>query len=317
MKYKDYNIPSTMPTSNKPYEKAKECLKSRVMLEGDVESLEKKMKFSNIIFYVINAILIGIAIYSFTLIMQYIDERYTSQIAFDSITNEYVQQPVVEAENTTEVDTSAWPPVIDFERLQADNPDVIGWIRIPGTDVDYPILFSPEKDYYLYKDINGNYSGSGSIFADYENSRDLNADDHVVIYGHHMNFAGMFHAVSLYDEPEFFETHRVIYLETPQTSYVLRAVGSYVARGIEYEARQTLFETHNDFQRYLDQRIDRCDQIKYDDYNRRTLDKLITLVTCTNSGDNRQIVECVVEQAYPTAMIPTIIDRAVADSSQN
>ena len=75
---------------------------------------------------------------------------------------------------------------VDFESLQAINKDVVGWIFIEDTVVNYPVLHSKKNnDEYLYTTYDGKQNNSGSIFADYRNNADF-TDDNTVLYGHNM-----------------------------------------------------------------------------------------------------------------------------------
>ena len=72
-----------------------------------------------------------------------------------------------------------------LKNLRETNPDVIGWISIPGTVIDYPIVQTDNNDYYLDHSITGTYLKSGSIFVDYRNESDW-SDKNTIIYGHNL-----------------------------------------------------------------------------------------------------------------------------------
>lgn len=74
---------------------------------------------------------------------------------------------------------------IDFEGLQAVNPDVIAWIDIPGLSISYPVVQGTDNAYYLHHLFTGEYNSSGSIFADWHNQPDF-ADPNTIVYGHNM-----------------------------------------------------------------------------------------------------------------------------------
>lgn len=105
------------------------------------------------------------------------------------------------------------------------NPNIIGWISIPETSIDYPILQNQaDNDFYLHRDLNGNYLYSGSIFLDSEN----NLDDQNIknLYGHHMK-AGyknglMFREVMNFKDPDFLKSHQEIYVWSASKSYVYK-----------------------------------------------------------------------------------------------
>lgn len=301
-----------VPSSDKPKSKMSLVKRSRVVYENDLKAIQKRFIPSHIRAGIFYAICVAVLIVSGWQLVQYVIETFGAEEEFQEVVDTYVLPDPIPVEQQ-DPDTSAWPPIVDFAALQADNPDVAGWIRIPGTSVDYPVMTNPENDYYLHRDMNGRYSLPGAIFADYQNNHDLSQDNHIVVYGHHMVTPTMFHDVANFANKQYFEDHRVIYLETPETTYVCKAVAMYVVHPTEYETRKVIFEDSQTFQQYMDSRLERSDYISFDDYTRSTADKLVTLITCNNTGSDRQVVECIIEQEYPTSMIPQVIATALAE----
>jgi len=111
------------------------------------------------------------------------------------------------------------PPIrIDFERLCAKNPDVIGWIYCPGTVINYPVLQGKTNDDYLHHDYTGDYNINGSIFVDSGNAAGF-ADSNTIIYGHHMNSGSMFASLVKWESQEYYEDHPIMWLLTPTQDY--------------------------------------------------------------------------------------------------
>ena len=290
---------------------------SNMLLNGDVKRGAKAVRASEFVFRGIMLVCLSVFVVASTILAQYSIEVTEAEQQFESVIDEFIfDGGGVE----TSVDLSAYPPIVDWDGLLSINSEISGWIRIPGTTVDYPVLTSFEQDKYLNTDLYGNYSINGCIFTDYQNNgEDLDSDEHIVIYGHHMDASVMFHDVARYTDPTFAEEHSVIYFETPETTYVLNVIGVYQVSASEYEARQILFSSTVAFQEYLDTRLARISSgTSYGEYNRQTMDKLFTLITCSNfSTDNeRIIVECAVEQQYPTSMVSTVIEGAIADAAE-
>ena len=83
---------------------------------------------------------------------------------------------------------------VDWDKLLATNADVYAWIRVPGTNIDYPILQAStgkDDDFYLHHDIKKNYSFAGCIYTRRANRKDL-SDRLTVLYGHNMINGSMF-----------------------------------------------------------------------------------------------------------------------------
>jgi len=89
---------------------------------------------------------------------------------------------------------------MDIRKLQEVNPDVLGWILIPGTEISYPLLQAGDNSYYLKHSWDGEENSCGSIFYDYRSSPE---DWNAVIYGHNMRNGSMFAGLHNYEEENF------------------------------------------------------------------------------------------------------------------
>ena len=104
---------------------------------------------------------------------------------------------------------------IDFDKLKETNEDIVGWLYIPGTSVDYPILLGDSNDEYLYRDIEGNWTGLGSIFALKNTEEDL-SNARICLFGHNMLYYEMFGELKrYYQEDKFRDKHQTFYVYTP------------------------------------------------------------------------------------------------------
>lgn len=94
-----------------------------------------------------------------------------------------------------------------FKQLRKENPEIIGWIDIYGTGIDYPLLQHNDNKKYLTTNPRGDYSLTGSIFLDYRNSPNFD-DFNTIIYGHHMSYHTMFGDISEFKNKKFFSKHK-------------------------------------------------------------------------------------------------------------
>ena len=102
--------------------------------------------------------------------------------------------------------------LVDLKALQAEYPDVKGWLSIPGTAVDYPVMHTPEEpEKYLRKNFYGSYSTSGVPFLD---SRCSLTGVHLIFYGHNMKNESMFGSLKYYTDADYYAEHPSIELET-------------------------------------------------------------------------------------------------------
>lgn len=97
--------------------------------------------------------------------------------------------------------------MISFDKLRAINPDVLGWISVYKTHIDYPLVQAKDNEKYLNMDAKGGYSLSGSIFLDYRSDPHF-TDFNTIIYGHHMDKKKMFGELGYFKDKKFFDAHK-------------------------------------------------------------------------------------------------------------
>ena len=98
------------------------------------------------------------------------------------------------------------PEMMNFEELQTLNPDVLGWLTIYDTNIDYPVVIGEDNEKYLNLNPKLEQSGSGSLFMDYRNNRNF-TDFNTIIFGHHMAHHEMFGDLDLFLDEDFWNKH--------------------------------------------------------------------------------------------------------------
>ncbi len=139
---------------------------------------------------------------------------------------------------------------IQFDALKAINPDIVGWLKIEGTSIDYPIVQTDNNETYLDTDFEGKKNASGAIFLDYESEPDFSGR-HNILYGHHMKNGSMFKDIIKYKEESFFKEHQTITIYTPEREYHLRPF-TVLYTDADGERRRTKFDTEEDFHGYVE-----------------------------------------------------------------
>lgn len=182
---------------------------------------------------------------------------------------------------------------IDFAALQETNPDVYAWIRIEGTNIDYPILQSPDNDnYYLDHTWEGINASQGAIFTQSCNSKDF-TDFNTIIYGHQMGEGNdtMFHNLGNYLEAGYMEAHPEVTIYTPDRIFTYRVFAAVV-----YDDRH-LGHYYNyildaDKQSFLDSLYNTRDlrNIYQDDVDVTVDDRVITLSTCISAESEHRLL---------------------------
>lgn len=180
------------------------------------------------------------------------------------------------SEEETEPEEQPYVSPIDFDKLLEENPDTIGWIRIPDTNIDYPIVQGTDNSFYLNHDFNGNESVAGSIYLDFESQGDFVGRNNI-LYGHNMKNGSMFKDVVRYKDEEYFKEHQYFSIYTPDREIKLKAVSCYYGPA-EPILRKTRFKSQESFDAFVQEMIKPCSYAEPVQVPGRTL---YTLITCS------------------------------------
>ena len=171
---------------------------------------------------------------------------------------------------------------IDFDKLHKEvSEDIYAWIYIPNTHIDYPVFQHPtDNSYYLEHNIDGSEGYPGCIYTENYNAKDF-SDPHTVIYGHNMRDTTMFSDLHLYEDEEFFENNRYVYIYTEDMVYVYKIFAAYQTNN----AHQLLnydFSQKETVKMYLENTAMRMQEpMVYDDTTVFSGDdQILTLSTC-------------------------------------
>ena len=121
------------------------------------------------------------------------------------------------------------PDTIDFAPLLEINPDVSGWLILPGTGLSEVVAKSRDNEEYLHQLIDGTQNASGTLFLDCRNDSGF-TDSVSVIYGHHMKDGSKFGSLMSFRDPAYMEEHREFLLYTPEGLEKLRVIACFTAR---------------------------------------------------------------------------------------
>lgn len=184
---------------------------------------------------------------------------------------------------------------IDFEELQEINSDLYAWIRIPDTNIDYPIAQREGDDaYYLTHDMYQQSRVAGCIYTEECNSKDF-TDPNTVIYGHNMKNKSMFQNLHLFADSEFFEEHPYVYIYMPDRVlvYEIFAAYTYDDRHIMYSFDFTDPEVFEDYLNDIYEVRSMSKNLR-DDVEVTADDNIITLATCVGGQpQSRYLVQAV------------------------
>lgn len=177
-------------------------------------------------------------------------------------------------------------PLMNFASLQSKNPDIIAWITINDTDIDYPITQAKDNDYYLHYDAEKNKNKNGSIFLDYRNNPDFN-DNNNIVYGHNMKNGKMFADINLFKDENYFNSHATGHIYTPQKTYCFEIFEVAVVPSVG-DAYTWVFDSEASWNFYIAQ-IQK-DAMFLREINLSWRDRIITLSTCSYEFKNARTV---------------------------
>lgn len=188
---------------------------------------------------------------------------------------------------------------VDWDALRAINPDVVGWIYIPDTIVNYPIVHTDDDTHYLSYDFNGQQGWGatfGTIFLQAANAGDF-TDANNIVYGHHLNNGSMFACLADFTDSVEFNAHRTVYLLTPQGNYKLRTF-SLVHCAADDPLAQTSFTDADELASYVQDKIDRSVAAPEGALPAaEDIDHTFAFVTCDNlPSDGRYVLFSYVEE---------------------
>ena len=190
-------------------------------------------------------------------------------------------RPTAPGGNSGEVDPYAILP--EYRTIYEMNNDLVGWIRLEGTRIDYPVVQSLyEKDYYLYRNFNKEYSKDGCIYVR-EACNVFTPSDNVVIYGHRMNSGAMFADLMHYRDKRFWENHQTFSLDTIYERHTYQIIAVFVTsadvgQGFAYHMFNDAVS-----QAEFDQFVSTVHSLQLYDtgHTAQYGDMLVTLSTCT------------------------------------
>jgi sortase B len=179
--------------------------------------------------------------------------------------------------------------VIDWDYWLSVNSNIVAWITIPDTPIDYPVVQAPADNpqYYLYHDVYGNYNQYGCLYVDADCSIDaLN----VVIFGHNMGYfeTSMFSTLPKYLDTGYFSDHSKVIIQTPIANKALtvRAASNVSPYGYD---KGMAFSNVDGLRLYYEELWNSA-TARTPEPNSESLMQLFTLITCNNNGSSRAVI---------------------------
>ena len=171
---------------------------------------------------------------------------------------------------------------VDFNGLKKANPDVVGWLKANGTNINYPFVQSSDNDYYLTHSFNKSYNGGGWVFLDYRNNGTNNKN--TIIYAHGRSDKTMFGTLkNVLNNGWLNNTNNYVIKISTETENSLWQIFSVYRIPTTSDYLQTNFNDETEYQNFLDMIKDRSGHNF--DTNVASTDNILTLSTCYNNSD--------------------------------
>lgn len=187
---------------------------------------------------------------------------------------------------------------LSFNDLKERNPDVLGWLNVYGTKIDYPLLQGEDNQKYISTNAQGDYSLAGSIFLDYRNTPDF-SDFNTIVFGHHMEKSAMFGDLERFFNQDFFDHHKYGNLYFDRKDHGIEFFAFMEVDAFDSSIYTTPIHQIQAKQEYLE-RIKKQSKY-YRDVGISIEDHLILLSTCTENTTNGRhiLVGRVTDKVFP------------------
>lgn len=246
---------------------------------------KKEKKKTSIISKIIIIICIIVIIFSLYNIICWFLENHNSNSLLSDIQSKTTitqEQIVVDGENINKRN-------YDFSELLQSNSQTVGWIYVPNTNIDYPVVQTNNNDYYLNHSFDNSTNSAGWVFADYRCN--TYESSNVIIYGHNRKDKSMFGSLKniLNEEWRSNEENLYINFATPDGTHVYRIFSTFICNDSNVNSYlETSFSSEEDFNNYIQKTKNRS---AYDfNTNLENTEKIITLYTCHGLNNQRLLV---------------------------
>ena len=169
---------------------------------------------------------------------------------------------------------------INLAALRQVNPDVVGWIRIPDSEVDYPIVQGSDNEYYLTHRWDGKSLAAGAIALECSTLPDMTAF-HTILYGHNMADGSMFASLRRYRRAAYWQSHPYVYLATDQGCFRYEVFSAYQA-AVDGGTNTLGLDQSGEQEDYIQMAVQNT--VIATGIRPVTSDRILTLSTCSGAG---------------------------------
>ena len=244
-----------------------------------IKKTSKNNRFKKIVLNIfLIAFILGIAISTYEIVDWFKNNKKNSEV-INSINNVV---KITREDNIIKYD-------VDFDELKKINPNTIGWLKVNGTDVEYPVVQAEDNYFYLNHSFNKEYNPAGWIFADCANNFEDNNDKNTVIYGHNRRDGSMFCTLKDVLNKEWYEKeeNRKIIFVTEEEQSMYETFSVYEIEEELYYLKTT-FGSDKEYENFLNT-IKTRSNVDFG-VNLSSEDEILTLSTCANNNKYRVVL---------------------------
>lgn len=230
-------------------------------------------KTSTLIYIVLIALIIIAAIY----IVFFIKGRNETIQESNALNNVKIDE--------AKVDTQTTERMLQVQELQKENPDVVGWIEIEGTNINYPVLQGTDNSYYMTHNYKKEEAKDGSIFLDKDYDWSIPSSN-LLMYGHNMGDGAMFQDLLKYENEEFYKQHPIVRFTTATEDAEYEIISAFKSR-VYYKSEKNVFRYYYfinaDNEEEYNEFVSNAKEASFYDTGKAAEygDQLMTLSTCS------------------------------------
>lgn len=248
------------------------------------------------------ALFAALLLFSGVMLCREIKDSQQSAQAFETLAKLVVDKPKLDIQLDGEASRPEDKPSADepapeitaaekYAAIHEKNNDFVGWLRIEDTNINYPVMQSPDNpNFYLKHSFDKEYSNYGVPYV--QENCELGVSDNITIYGHHMDDGSMFADLCKYESEDFYKEHRAIQFDTMDGFGEYEVVAVFKTVAYSNEGFPYFLFVKADKPEDFDDFIAKCKELALYDtgVTAEYGDKLITLSTCEYSRDNGRMV---------------------------
>ncbi len=225
------------------------------------------------------------------ILLWYIDNKKNANILAEVTDSGIIDTITIQIPDDT-VDTAETKEItayeLDFNKLLSTNDSTVGWLTVPNTSINYPVVQASDNSFYLSHSFDKSKNSAGWVFADYRNKFD-NTDKNIIIYGHNRKDSSMFATLKNTQQSNWYNdsNNKYITFSTPTDTHVYEIFSVYTIKSETYYLT-TIFDNDENYLDFLNTLKSRS----IHDFGTTldTNDQILTLSTCDSTGKSRVVV---------------------------